>query len=270
MSSKLQSRLREFAPQMGHYGAYVGGELMEQAADEIGRLNMLLHALPGPKPADDPGLPAFATVRMAVEADGDNVHSIECRFQDGQKFAAVHVEDVCETLAYFVRDAINGRLPPEPRGSLSATDYEQVLGDHRRLVRELDVALNGAGAAKQASLCDIVGQVTDRRWKLVRADEPGAVPVAEVAAWHDTLADYFCGEHTGNPQEPGGDYEDECPVCNTMREMRLRSLPLLSKSTTSRRPEAADPAHFASADARMGSEPQGRGGSSTTKPGSQS
>lgn len=54
----------------------------------------------------------------------------------------------------------------------SAADYEEVLADHRRLVRELDVALNGDGAAQQASLCDIVGQVKDRRWKLVRAVEP--------------------------------------------------------------------------------------------------
>lgn len=38
-------------------------------------------------------------------------------------------------------------------------DYEETLVDHRRLVRELDVALNGNGAAKQASLCDIVAQV---------------------------------------------------------------------------------------------------------------
>lgn len=46
-----------------------------------------------------------------------------------------------------------------------------ISNDHKRLVRELDVALNGDGAAPQASLCDIVGQVKDRRWKLVRADE---------------------------------------------------------------------------------------------------
>ncbi len=36
---------------------------------------------------------------------------------------------------------------------------EEVLQDHRALVRQLDVALNGAGAAQQASLCDIVKQV---------------------------------------------------------------------------------------------------------------
>jgi len=39
-------------------------------------------------------------------------------------------------------------------------DYKEVLEDKRRLVRELDVVLNGeAGAAKQASLCDLVAQV---------------------------------------------------------------------------------------------------------------
>jgi len=42
---------------------------------------------------------------------------------------------------------------------LCIADYEEVLEGHRRLVRELDVLLNGAGAAKQASLCDIVSQV---------------------------------------------------------------------------------------------------------------
>lgn len=39
-------------------------------------------------------------------------------------------------------------------------DHEECDNDRRRLVRELDVLLNGeAGAAKQAALCDIVGQV---------------------------------------------------------------------------------------------------------------
>lgn len=61
-----------------------------------------------------------------------------------------------------LRDTLNGEI-------VSRGEYEIVLADHRRLVRELDVALNGeAGAAQQASLCDIVGQVKDGRWKLVR------------------------------------------------------------------------------------------------------
>ncbi len=43
---------------------------------------------------------------------------------------------------------------------LTAADYEEALESNRVLVRELDVLLNGEdGAAKQASLCDIVSQV---------------------------------------------------------------------------------------------------------------
>lgn len=56
---------------------------------------------------------------------------------------------------------------------LDATD--EVLADHRRLVRELDVLLNGEdGAAQQASLCDIVGQLRymKARATLVGPDGP--------------------------------------------------------------------------------------------------
>lgn len=67
----------------------------------------------------------------------------------------------------------------------ATSDYEEVLADHRRLVRELDVLLNGEeGAAKQASLCDIVAQVQRER---IKASQPAASvePVGgDVAAWH--------------------------------------------------------------------------------------
>lgn len=42
--------------------------------------------------------------------------------------------------------------------SLTAADYEEVLKDHRRLVRELDAIFNDGKAAKQASLCDLLPQ----------------------------------------------------------------------------------------------------------------
>lgn len=43
---------------------------------------------------------------------------------------------------------------------LTIADYEQTLADHRQLVREIDVILNGEdGAAKQASLCDLMGDI---------------------------------------------------------------------------------------------------------------
>ncbi|WP_276483576.1 hypothetical protein [Paraflavitalea pollutisoli] len=44
-------------------------------------------------------------------------------------------------------------------GVVTLKDYEQVIKEHNRLVRELDVLLNGSNAAKQASLVDIVDQV---------------------------------------------------------------------------------------------------------------
>lgn len=54
---------------------------------------------------------------------------------------------------------------------LSASDYEDCLADVRRLTRELDVALNGDGAAPQASLCDIVCQVKSGKWKLIKTED---------------------------------------------------------------------------------------------------
>jgi hypothetical protein len=38
-------------------------------------------------------------------------------------------------------------------------DHREIIDDYRRLTKELDIALNGDFAAKQASLCDIVAQV---------------------------------------------------------------------------------------------------------------
>lgn len=50
--------------------------------------------------------------------------------------------------------ADNARLVAEKES------LEEVLADKRRLTRELDVAINGeSGAAKQASLIDVIGQV---------------------------------------------------------------------------------------------------------------
>ena len=51
------------------------------------------------------------------------------------------------------------------------TAYKEVYTDHQRLVRELDVLLNGDGAAPQASLCDIVAQVKSNKWILVKSED---------------------------------------------------------------------------------------------------
>jgi len=44
---------------------------------------------------------------------------------------------------------------------LTIKDYEEVFEDHQRLVREIDVMMNGKNAAPQASLCDLVTQIED-------------------------------------------------------------------------------------------------------------
>ncbi|MGB3818087.1 hypothetical protein [Achromobacter pulmonis] len=70
-------------------------------------------------------------------------------------------------LCQFIREPINHdremaiaiEAATQERLLAPLEDYERVLADHRRLVRELDVLLNGDGAAAQASLCDIVAQV---------------------------------------------------------------------------------------------------------------
>jgi hypothetical protein len=56
--------------------------------------------------------------------------------------------------------------------ALAIADYEEVLADHKRLVRELDVYLNGEYAADQATLGDMVKQVK-HIWDKV--GQPGAV-----------------------------------------------------------------------------------------------
>lgn len=79
-------------------------------------------------------------------------------------------------------------------------DYEEVLADHRRLVRELDVLINGEeGAAKQASLADIVAQV--KRQGLVSKQPATPAPnllgpfVFEAPSWTNS------GRPPANPAE---------------------------------------------------------------------
>ena len=56
--------------------------------------------------------------------------------------------------------AVKPAAPIDPE-ALTVSDYEKVLSDHRRLVHELDVIINGDNAAKQASLVDMVCQIRD-------------------------------------------------------------------------------------------------------------
>jgi len=85
--------------------------------------------------------------------------------------AALIVRDICEHEPDDTPESVH--ISVKALGLVLAqrltdfqADIDAVLADHNRLVRELDVLLNGeAGAADQASLCDIVAQVRMARKK---------------------------------------------------------------------------------------------------------
>ena len=71
----------------------------------------------------------------------------------------------------IVLNAITAAEQCQTDDELTIDDYKEVIADHKRLVHELDVALNGEhGAAKQASLCDIVGQVKSKNTVAIPRD----------------------------------------------------------------------------------------------------
>lgn len=85
----------------------------------------------------------------------------------------------CEECRQAAMMALGGaREPPaHEQRSEPATGRWYAAEDIDRLVRELDVLLNGeARAAKQAMLCDIVGQVRKERLSLWKGDNPSHTP----------------------------------------------------------------------------------------------
>jgi hypothetical protein len=46
-------------------------------------------------------------VVRATVRDGDDAWHVECRFSDGQKFAAIHVDREHEGLAHVIAEALN-------------------------------------------------------------------------------------------------------------------------------------------------------------------
>ena len=78
-------------------------------------------------------------------------------------------------------------------------DYEEVLAGHRKLVRDLDVAMHGEeGAAKQASLCDLIGPARKMREQI------------------DDL--WWALEHATDHMEP----DDECEECKEISKLHVK------------------------------------------------
>lgn len=67
-------------------------------------------------------------------------------------------------------------------------DYKEMFEDHKRLVRELDIAVYGDGAAKQASLCDLIMPIKN---KIAELEQKVAELQAEIENYK-----YICDKNT--------------------------------------------------------------------------
>lgn len=91
---------------------------------------------------------AFCTIREATASDheDDLVFHLECRFEDGAKFAAVHIDHDREDLADFLAQAINGP-PVVDLKAIEDIVFHQFYGGplggaKRRLAEALQAYLN--------------------------------------------------------------------------------------------------------------------------------
>ena len=117
-------------------------------------------------------------IKPAAQHQGEPV-AYRVVFNDGEKSKWEDGTPQSQDL-YDVRDGVIRGVElayaeqPAPAGVVMS-DVAAVQMDHNRLVRELDVLLNGeAGAAQQASLCDIVAQVRLKRDLLLTSLNQGA------------------------------------------------------------------------------------------------
>ena len=108
--------------------------------------------------------------------------------------ATLHCNDVGYVWARVTPEGKNMRfeqpinLYPTAQAAPAAGNWIDA-NDVKRLVRQLDVALNGkAGAAIQASLCDIVAQVEHESAKRGRPVLAATIPNATLADLHEGLA----------------------------------------------------------------------------------
>ncbi len=102
-------------------------------------------------------------------------------------------DDTSNPIYWELRNLLNEAADALEDQDQLIEDYEEVNKDKKRLVRELDVLLNGeAGAAKQASLCDIVSQL--RIMKCARAINdlyPDIISVGGMDEYERVCNDYI-------------------------------------------------------------------------------
>lgn len=106
-------------------------------------------------------------------------------------------------------------VPPKEEAvspKMTAADFDSVLANHKRLVRELDVLLNGeAGAAEQASLCDIVAQVR------MGLKAPGTGPLQLLALADGYRASDFLPRVNCSGEKLESDEVEPVPIVNNIK-----------------------------------------------------
>lgn len=104
-------------------------------------------------------------VECMIESADLQSHSVECGAVTPNDDDTGFVEKIehCDCGLWLIlkmRDALRPLHAELEKVAMERDDYKEVLEDKRRLARELDVIINGEdGAAKQASLCDLLSQV---------------------------------------------------------------------------------------------------------------
>lgn len=119
--------------------------------------------------------------KWGLEPEGDISRIWESKNTKAQVCwnAACHIQDLLtQTDVWNAVAELDGQPSPTPQADSAPTSGNWLSADDvNRLVRELDVALNGeAGAAAQASLCDVVAQV---RLEAAKRGQPLLAPQAD-------------------------------------------------------------------------------------------
>lgn len=120
----------------------------------------------------DATLTTCETMKNVITASSFHIHTLIFSSRDGEEVGKFNfygpemtfegnIDKSGEVFVNYICGVFNAKIKNDIKKATeqAVADYEEVLADKRRLTRELDVLLNGAGAARQASLCDLVGQV---------------------------------------------------------------------------------------------------------------
>ena len=153
----------------------------------------------------------------------------------GHSFMGGKRDRYCKLCTEDMVKADTERLNADPE-DLTIEDYKNVSTDHDRLVREIDVILNGDNAAKQASLCDLVGQIK----QLKEAARQGAVWVNASERLPEDKKQNYIFRQVNNIRSAKVWYLDFTPNIAAAMQLPIESIEWLDESPP-KESDAVDP-----------------------------